>query len=75
MLWVLTTQVSEREDGDSAVTLAAVESQVQRKLAELERQVAQAVVKISEARQRRRALLADISTCTRKEALTLCSER
>jgi hypothetical protein len=74
MLWVLISQVSKTEDGDSAETLAAVESQVQRKLAELERQVAQAVVKISEARQKRRALLADISACTRKEALTLWSE-
>ena len=74
MLWVLISQVSKTEDGNSAETLAAVESQVQRKLAELERQVAQAVVKISEARQKRRALLADISACARKEALTLWSE-
>lgn len=74
MLWVLITQVSETEDDDSADTLAVVESQVQRRLAELERQVAQAVAQTSEARQKRRALLADISACTRKGTLTLWSE-
>ena len=68
MLWVLVSQVSETEDDDSAETLDAVESQVQRRLAELERQVASVAAKTSEARQKRRALLADITTYTGEEA-------
>lgn len=40
---------------------------MQRKLAELERQVTQAAARTSEVRQKRRALAADITTCTREK--------
>ena len=52
--------------GDRAQTPTAVERGVKEKLAELERQVASVAAKTSEARQKRRALLADITTCTGK---------
>ena len=55
------------EGGD---TPAVVESQVQQKLAELQCQVSQAASKISEAKQKRRTLLADISSCTRKRSVS-----
>ena len=53
---------------DKAQTPAAVERGVKEKLADLERQVASVAAKTSEARQKRRALLADITTCTGEEA-------
>ena len=50
-------------------TPAAIQSQVQRKLADLQHQVVQAASKSSEAKQKRRSLLADISSCTRETLL------
>lgn len=51
-----------------AQTPTAMERGVKEKLAELERQVASVAAKTSEAKQKRRALLADITTCTGEEA-------
>ena len=53
---------------DEAQTPTAVERGVKEKLAGLERQVASVAAKTSEARQKRRALLADITACTGEEA-------
>ena len=57
---------------DQAQTPAAVEVGVKEKLAELEHQAASVATKTSEARQKRRALLADITAFTRKEACLDC---
>ena len=63
--WLLVVQGSQYGLGDEGANApVAIQSQVQRKLADLQRQVAQAAAKISEAKQKRCALLADISTCT-----------
>ena len=57
-------EVTPVSDGKHADTPAAVQTQVQQKLAELQRQVAQAASGTLEAKQKRRTLLADISSCT-----------
>ena len=69
MLHMQEAQVNDvAEQGN---TPAAVQSQVQRKLADLRRQAAQAASKSSEAKQKRRSLLADISSCTRETIIIL----
>ena len=50
-------------------TPGGVQTRIQQRLVVLQRQVAQAASKASEAKQKRRTLLADISSCTRKSAL------
>lgn len=51
-------------------TLAGLQTQVQQRLVALQRQVAQAASKASEAKQKRHTLLADIRSCTRKTTLS-----
>lgn len=61
---LLVVQGSQFGLGDEGANApAAIQSQVRRKLADLQCQVAQAAAKTSEAKQKRRALLADISSC------------
>ena len=50
----------------------AVERGVKEELTQLDRQVASVATRISEARQERRALLANITTCTSEEAYPCC---
>ncbi len=70
--YVLSMQdrVHDDVDDESGDTPAAVETQVQRELADLQRQVSQAASRISEAKQKRRTLLADISSCTRERLVS-----
>ena len=71
LAYVLSVQEHSHDDVDeSGNTSAAVETQFQRNLAELQRQVSQAASKISEAKQKRRTLLADISSCTRERPIS-----
>ena len=49
-----------------------MERGVKEKLAQLNHQVASVATKILEARQERRALLANITTCTSEEAYPCC---
>jgi len=61
---LLVVQGSQPGLGDEGANApAAILSQVRRNLADLQCQVAQAAAKTSEAKQKRCALLADISSC------------